>query len=288
MRLSLGLTAASAVLAVLRPAWWPWLAGAVGLDQALLVGVGLWPRSQWLGPNLVRLPPASAARLEVALTFDDGPDPAVTPQVLALLAAAGVTASFFCIGVRADAHPDVVQAIVRGGHSVENHSLTHPGHFACLMPASLRRQVDGAQAILTARAGRPPCFFRPPMGFRGPPLDGVLARSGLRHMAWTRRGYDARRRDPARVLRRLLRDLAAGDVLLLHDGNAARTQANQPVVLAVLPALLTALAARGLRAVSLPAAFDGAAGAADAAAAPAPGGDASRSAAHCPAHSENA
>lgn len=259
VRLSIGLHGTALALVILRPAWWPWLAGAVVLNQALLTAAGLWPRSRLLGPNLVRLPPASAARGEVALTFDDGPDPAVTPRVLELLAASCATASFFCIAARAAAHPDLVQQIVQRGHSVENHSLTHPNHFACLMPPGLRRQVGGAQAILAEAAGRPPRFFRPPMGFRGPPLDFVLARAGLRHVAWTRRGYDATSRNPARVLRRLLRDLAAGDVLLLHDGNAARTRTGEPVVLAVLPALLAALAARGLRAVSLPDAYAAAA-----------------------------
>ena len=85
-------------------------------------------------------------------------------------------------------------------------------------------------------------------------LDPVLARRGLHYTSWTRRGFDAVERDPAKVLARLTCDLAAGDVLLLHDGGAARTRDGVPLVLAVLPALLERIAAHGFQPVTLPAA----------------------------------
>jgi peptidoglycan/xylan/chitin deacetylase (PgdA/CDA1 family) len=103
--------------------------------------------------------------------------------------------------------------------------------------------VESAQQTLTSIAGRPPAFFRAPAGFRSPFLDLVLSTAALRYVSWTRRGFDTVSRDPQRILQRLTRGLAAGDVLLLHD--------SAPVVLAVLPVLLGELAARGLRAVSL-------------------------------------
>ncbi len=284
IRASIGLHAAALALLCLHPGWWPWLLAAVVADHAFLTAAVFLPRSQALGPSLARLGGEAGV---VALTFDDGPDPAVTRQVLALLAEAGATASFFCIGARAQAHPGVVRAIAAAGHSVENHSLTHPLGFALLMPPGLRREIAGAQAVLAPLSGQAPRFFRAPFGFRGPPLDFVLARAGLHHAAWTRRGYDTRCRDPAVVLRRLLRGLAAGDILLLHDGNAARTAEGTPVVLAVLPPLLAALAARGLRPVSLPAAIAATAAAAAVPGSPASAADASSSAAHCPARSGN-
>ncbi len=283
---SAGLHLLAAVVLVSHPAWWPWLLLALAADHAAVLALVLWPRSQALGPALVRL---RTGRPEVALTFDDGPDPEVTPQVLALLAAAGATASFFCIGSRARQHPDLVRAIIGAGHSVENHTMTHPSAFACLGLAALRREVGGAQAALTAITEQEPRFFRAPCGFRSPLLDPCLARAGLRAAAWTRRGFDTTQRRPDAVLRRLLRGLAAGDVLLLHDGNGARTADGDPVVLAVLPGLLAALRARGLSAVPLPA-FAMPAFAAEgeaAAASPAPAGRASTSAARCPAHSGN-
>ena len=251
---SAGLHLAAAGALVLQPGWWPWLLLIVAGNHAAAAALVLWPQNQALGPVLVRLPPESAARGEVALTFDDGPDPDVTPQVLALLAATGATASFFCIGDRADRHPSLITAIAAAGHSVENHTLTHDLGFAFLGPSGLQREVEGAQRLLASATGRPPRFFRAPMGFRGPLLHRVLARAGLRAACWTRRGYDTLPRKPASVLRGLLRNLAAGDVLMLHDGNAARMPDGTPLVLAVLPGLLAAIRARGLTAVSLGAA----------------------------------
>ena len=239
---------------LLWPGWWAALLLTLLANHAVIGLLVIWPQNQLLGPALVRLPATAVARREVALTFDDGPDPAVTPQVLAMLAAAGATASFFCIGVRAQRHPALVRAIVLAGHSVENHTLHHRFGFAVGMPRALRREIGGAQTVLTALSGQAPRFFRAPLGFRGPPLDPVLAQAGLRAASWTRRGYDTAWRKPQRVLFMLLRGLKAGDVLLLHDGNAARTTNGTPMVLAVLPAVLDALQARGLNAVALPAA----------------------------------
>jgi len=86
---------AAAMAVLVAPTLWRWALGAVLANHALLTAIGLWPRSRLLGPNLTRLPAAAAARGEVALTFDDGPDPRVTPQVLDILAAHGVRAKFF-------------------------------------------------------------------------------------------------------------------------------------------------------------------------------------------------
>ena len=214
------------------------------------------PKSRLLGPNLVRLPEPSVRRGEVALTFDDGPDPRITPRLLDLLDHHGAKASFFCIGEKAAAHPAIVRDILRRGHSVENHSHRHPYAFACYGLRALRREIEAAQRTIEDIAGRPPRFFRAPVGLRSPLLDPVLARLGLDYAGWARRGYDTICDDPARVLQRLARGLAAGDVLVLHDGSSARTAAGQPVVLAVLPALLREFGARGLKAVSLPIALE--------------------------------
>ncbi|HUZ63121.1 MAG TPA: polysaccharide deacetylase family protein, partial [Acetobacteraceae bacterium] len=249
LRASIGLHAAAAALAVAVPAAWPWALGGVALNQAVLTGAGMWPRSTLLGPNLRRLPPSG--RAEIVLSFDDGPDPEVTPRVLDLLDRHGARASFFCIGARARAHPRLVGEIIRRGHSVENHTDRHPHHFAALPPGRLRREIAAAQATLAGLAGTPPHFFRAPMGLRSPLLQPVLAGQGLRLVSWTRRALDGLRGDPAAAGARLRRGLAAGDVLLLHDGGAARAPDGRAVVLAVLPDLLMALAGRGLRSVTL-------------------------------------
>lgn len=255
IRLSGGWHLACLLALIVRPAWWLWLLAAVAANHAVISLAALWPRGRWLGPNLTRLPASAAARAEVSLTFDDGPDALITPQVLDLLDRYGAKASFFCIGEKAAAFPDIVRAIVRRGHSVENHTYRHPHAFAFFGMKALRREIEAAQTVIAGVSGRAPLFFRAPAGFRSPLLDPALAACGLRYVSWTRRGYDAVRCDPAQILRSLTRDLAAGDVLVLHDGTRARTAEGEPVVLAVLPAVLEQLSTRGLKSVALPAAF---------------------------------
>lgn len=239
------------VAAVATPMDWPWAAGVIAANHAVLALGGLWPRSTWLGQNLLRLPAQAVERDEVAITIDDGPDPDVTPAVLDILDAEGAHATFFCIAEQAARHPALCRELVRRGHSVQNHTQRHSHAFSLLGPRSLAAEIGSAQAALTDITGMRPAFFRAPAGMRNPFLAPVLQRLELQLVSWTRRGYDTVQRQPRRVLQRLARRLAAGDILLLHDGHAARTSAGQPIVLAVLPALLRSLRAHGLHAVTL-------------------------------------
>jgi peptidoglycan/xylan/chitin deacetylase (PgdA/CDA1 family) len=248
---SIGLHCAAGVGTLIGPELWQWAVGAIAANHAFLTALGMWPRSTWLGPNLTRLPEASAARGEIALTFDDGPDPEVTPRVLDLLDARGVHGTFFCIATEAARHADLCREIARRGHAVENHSCSHNATFAFLGLGGIRKEIAAAQRTLAELAGRPPRFFRPPAGIRNPMLDPILHEAGLALVSWTRRGYDTQRNDAAGVTARLAADLAAGDILLLHDGHAARTRAGVPVVLEVLPRLLDAADKQRLRPVTL-------------------------------------
>jgi peptidoglycan/xylan/chitin deacetylase (PgdA/CDA1 family) len=251
IKLSVAWHGAAGVLAALAPPLWPWSLGAVAANHLLLTVLGLWPRSTLLGPNLIRLPAAAVARRQVALTFDDGPDPEVTPRVLDLLDAEGARASFFCIGRRAREHPALLREIVARGHRVENHGDTHSKAFAAHGYARMRADISAAQESLADLTGHRPRFFRPLGGLRSPLLDPVLARLDLRLACWTRRGFDSVQRDPRAVYRRLVRGLAPGDILLMHDGYAARTPAGEPVSLAVLPRLLAAMREAGVQPVTL-------------------------------------
>lgn len=234
------------------PAYWVWPLLALILDHLLIAGIGLWPRSTWLGPNTLRLPAAAVARGEVAITIDDGPDPQVTPKVLEILARHGARASFFCIGERAAAHPELVRAIVAAGHRVENHGQRHRNHLSLSGPGGWLREIGEAQQILGELAGQTPVYYRALAGLRNPFLDPVLHMLGLRLVTWTRRGFDTRCTDPALVVQRLTHRLAAGDILLLHDGHAALTPAGEPIIIAVLPQLLAQIAQCGLHPVALP------------------------------------
>src|SRR6202041_4201605 len=243
------LGAGAAVLA--RPQVWPWALGAVAANHVALAAAGLWPRSQLLGPNWTRLPARDGSEAAVAITIDDGPEPDVTPQVLAQLEAQGACATFFCVGERVLRYPDLAQEIVRRGHAIENHSQRHRHNFSLLGPGAMSSEVSQAQESIYRVTGNSPQFFRAPAGLRNPFLDPVLVRLKLRLASWTRRGFDTVSADTEAVFRRLANPLRAGDILLLHDGHAARTRRGQAVILDVLPRLLDALRARGLKSVTL-------------------------------------
>ena len=244
----------AAAALIVRPDLWAWVLGAIAATHGAMAALGMLPRNRLLGPNLNRLPGTSAERRDIALTFDDGPDPLVTPRVLDILDAHGAKASFFCIGERVEAEPALTREILRRGHSVENHSHSHPLGFALSLAGGFARELGAAREAIEKATGTSPVFFRAPMGLRNPLLDYAVHRAGLQYVSWTRRGFDGVDGNADAVLGRLTRGLAAGDILLLHDGRCALSSNGEPVVTEVLPRLLEILAAEGLRPVSLPAA----------------------------------
>jgi peptidoglycan/xylan/chitin deacetylase (PgdA/CDA1 family) len=248
---SFALHAFAAAGTILQPEIWPWAVAAIAANHGVLTAAGMWPRSSLLGPNWVSLPEAAASRGEIAITIDDGPDPEVTPRVLDILEEHGAKASFFCIGARAARYPELCREIVARGHAVENHSQGHLHYFALLGPRGIARELQAAQDTLADITGQLPRFFRAVAGLRNPFLDPVLSHLDLQLASWTRRGFDTRDGDPDSVAAKLLHGLGAGDILLFHDGNAARSAAGEPVILKVLPTLLQAATAAGLRCVTL-------------------------------------
>lgn len=243
------LGAAATILA--RPSLWPWALTALGANHLCLAGAGLWPRSQWLGPNWTRLPPRSGATARVAITIDDGPDPDVTPQVLSQLAEHRAQATFFCVGDRVARFADLAREIVDRGHAIENHTQRHRHTFSVMGPRGIGSEIARAQDNIFRATGSIPRFFRPPAGLRNPFLDPILARMQLRLASWTRRGFDTVNANADAVYQRLVHPLQDGDILLLHDGNAARSRSGRAVILDVLPRLLECLALEQLRPVTL-------------------------------------
>ena len=253
IRASVALHVAAIGLTLVRPQWWPWTLSAVVADHLLLAGSGLWPRSRLLGPNWTHLPGSTPAA--VAITIDDGPDPEVTPRVLDLLAQHDARATFFCIGERVDRHPALTCTIAARGHEIGNHSYRHLMRFSLLGPRALGEEISRAQEAIGAATGQVARFFRAPAGLRNPFLEPALIRADLQLVSWTRRGFDTVHGSADRVLGSLTRDLQGGDILLLHDGHAARTASGAPVILEVLTRLLPALAAAQLVPITLSAAL---------------------------------
>ncbi|WP_304890052.1 polysaccharide deacetylase family protein [Methylotenera sp.] len=236
---------------IVAPDLWPWALAVLISTHLLISAVGLWPRSNWLGPNWTRLPTAAADRNEIALTIDDGPDPIVTPQVLDLLDRFHAKATFFCIGDRVQQHPELCREIVRRGHSIENHSQHHRHYFSLLGMGGFAREIQAAQETIFSITGIYPKFFRAPAGLRNPFLQPVLSHLGLRLTSWTVRGFDTQEKDAEKVKNKLLSRLSPGAILLLHDGNAALTKENIPIIVAVLPSLLDTANKANLHLVTL-------------------------------------
>ena len=230
---------------------WPWVIGGVLANHAVLTIAGLWPRSTLLGSNKGRLSRAACDARQIAITIDDGPNPQVTPAVLDILDAANAHATFFCIGTAVETHPRLAREIVRRGHAIENHSYAHRHHFSLMGPNQLRNEIMRAQNVISDVTGQSPVYFRAPAGLRSPLLDPVLQSLNLQLVSWTRRGFDTVATDPGKVLKKLERNLSAGDILLLHDGNPASCANGKPMVLDVLPKLLGTLQTMSLHAVSL-------------------------------------
>src|SRR5450759_5166124 len=154
IRASVVLHGLALLFVIAAPGQWRWALGAVLANHALLMLLGLWPRSHGLGPNWTRLPAAATARNEIALTIDDGPDPIVTPQVLDLLERYAIQATFFCIGEKAARYPDLCREIVSRGHAVENHSQHHRHHFSLMGRSGIMRELQAAQDTLTTITGQ--------------------------------------------------------------------------------------------------------------------------------------
>lgn len=201
------------------------------------------PSWQFFGPVVCQVP---TTRRFVALTFDDGPAEATTGPLLDLLRDRGVRVTFFWVGQRVAECRDLVRRAVAEGHQVENHSWSHHRWTNLLPVADLRSELERTQAILTEATGRPPVWFRPPMGLMNPRVARVTRELDLRVVGWTARGKDQCEPEPDRVVERLLEGLQPGAILLLHDAGLPAER-----MLAVVEKLVDRLKAAGYQCVPL-------------------------------------
>jgi len=232
---------------VLLVAWFwgpqPWVVSLFVLMFAvhsLYLAGSLRPNSGWFHPAVRRFASADKA---VWLTFDDGPDEVLTPQVLALLKKHDARATFFLIGQRASAAPELVRQIDAAGHQLANHTFTHPaGRFWCLPSRAIRREVARCNQALQAITGQKPHLFRAPVGMVSPAVAPALQENALTLIGWSARGFDARTGSPEGIMQRVLRDLCPGSIILLHPERRAES-------LAALDLLLSELTRQGYRCV---------------------------------------
>ena len=197
------------------------------------------PRNRWLVDNRSQV--VCNGQPCVALTFDDGPDPASTPQVLDILHEKQVRATFFVVGKRAEQHPELVRRALAEGHLVENHTWSHRSLFCFLTPGRLRAEIETCTEILQRISGRRPRYFRSPVGLRHALLRPYLRRAGLEYISWRIRSRDTLNVKSGTLTGRILNKVMPGDIVLLHDRRAGGVD----VLLGVLPRVIDELRARG-------------------------------------------
>ncbi len=171
------------------------------------------PRNQWLVANRSRV----VGKGCVALTFDDGPDPVDTPKLLDLLRDKGVKATFFVVGKRADQYPEIVRRAWAEGHLIANHTWSHRHLFCFLTPSRLRVEIERGAESVRRICGFRPRLFRSPVGMRHPLLGPYLKDAGLEYVSWSIRTRDTLTRNSGVLARRILKQAASGDIILLHD-----------------------------------------------------------------------
>ncbi len=226
----------------------PLLGAAVGGAAAAVVfGSAIRPSSDFYIRPIRRSDRASRS---VALTFDDGPDPTRTPQILEVLAEWRALATFFMIGRRAAAAPDLVRQVLGAGHEVGGHTYSHARTLPFGGTGRQSREIERGRDALMDAGAREVRWFRPPMGIATPALARALERSPLRPVHWSVHSRDLGDPHEERIASRVLSRVRGGDIVLMHDGSD-RHGSGPAALPAALCRILAGLRRRGLEPVTL-------------------------------------
>lgn len=220
---------------------WPIAAPAALATAAGLTAYGAaYPRAQLFGRTACR----TNAPRKLAITFDDGPNPAITPKLLDLLGRHNAHATFFLIGRFVREYPDLVREIAACGHAIGNHTETHPNLF-WRRPAEIQVELRLCRAAIANVLGAPPKWFRPPWGFRNPWVGATARELDMRVVMWTLLPGDWRAPTDEWLIDRMApiasragqlakNTAGTGDILCLHDGNHRQQNGDRRHTLAAL------------------------------------------------------
>lgn len=182
---------------------------------------------------------------EVALTFDDGPNPPYTSQVLAILQHYGLHATFFCVGSQVAAYPDLARQEIADGHTIGNHTWSHP-FLTSLSDAQIKSQLTTTGDIIEEATGIRPIYFRPPYGAFNARVLTQANQLGLTTFIWSDDSLDWAGGSPTNITHLVLSTVTDGAIILMHDGGGNRSR-----TVAALPNVIDGLLAHHFRIVTL-------------------------------------
>ena len=219
-------------------------AAALGLAAGAFAYASRWPSSHLFGGTLI----APARPDELALTFDDGPNPAWTPQLLDILAGHGAKATFFLVGQFAEREPALARSIADAGHLIGNHSWSHPD-LSLTTAHRVHEELARTQDTLEQITGKPVRYFRPPFGARRPSVLRDARGLGMTPVMWNAMTNDWAERSPDRIAERLAKKIDArhrsgtAANIVLHDGGHLGLNADRGPSVAAAAKLLPRYAA---------------------------------------------
>jgi peptidoglycan/xylan/chitin deacetylase (PgdA/CDA1 family) len=221
-------------------------AGGICAGGGIFAWAAMAPSAQLFGATLRHTGDPST----MALTFDDGPNPAITAGLLDLLQRYKAHTTFFLLGRHVRAFPGLAKEISVRGHTVGNHTETHP-NLTFLSPRRIAEELSRCDEAILSATGKVVRWMRPPYGFRGPQLDGVVrAHNGARVVTWSTMAYDWKPQSAERVIKRL-RGARGGDIVLLHDADHRQPESDRSHTVAALAYWLPRWTDAGIRFVSV-------------------------------------
>jgi peptidoglycan/xylan/chitin deacetylase (PgdA/CDA1 family) len=191
------------------------LAGLAGAATYSIYRAVESPESRLFGPVFSR---GTCGNQQLALTFDDGPDPVWTPRLAAVLRRFNIRATFFCIGQRVEVYPDIVRSLIDDGHEIGNHSHSHRNLWY-RSRTQVRSEIERCQAALSALTANVPALFRPPFGDRGPQVLSEARKLNLSTVLWSLDTRDWNSPTAETIFHDVRNRARDGDVLLFHDGS---------------------------------------------------------------------
>lgn len=199
------------------------------------------------GKNITRI---STDQRIVALTFDDGPNPPYTDQLLDVLAKHDIKATFFLIGNRIEKHLETVRRIIAAGHHIGNHTYTHPALGFCL-PTRIQQEIERTDNLLRRIGIKSEIVFRAPMLTRYLPVAWVQVKNKRTHISCNVWGWDWLIQNPDRITRNVLKKVKQGSIIVLHDGIARIDNANCSGTIEAADRIITRLKQQGYQFVTV-------------------------------------